>query len=67
MPSRFQPVQPFTLEALVAMQQWSALQPARRKPARRGVSSLIVQHSAEQVSAPAVRSALSAVEPGENK
>jgi len=66
MPSRFQPVELFTLEALVARQQWSILQPSRRQPVRRAIpgdaSRLLIKESE-----PAGASFLTAVEPGENK
>jgi len=67
MPSRYQPVQPFTLEALVTMQQWSSLQSPRRKPVRRADSAVALRDPAGKPNQQAAVSAMGSAEPGESK
>ena len=67
MPSRFQPVEPFTLETLVAMQQWSAVRTANRKPVRHANAARPLAVALAKTGERLTPSALSAVEPGDNK
>jgi hypothetical protein len=67
MSSRFQPVEPFTLETLVAMQQWSAVRTANRKPFQQASAVRPVRVASAKADERLTPSALSAVEPGDNK
>ena len=67
MPSRFQPVEPFTLETLVAMQQWSAVRSANRKPVQQTSTVRPLHVASAKAGERLTPSALSAVEPGDHK
>jgi len=67
MPSRFQPVEPFTLEALVTMQQWSALRSPGLKPNEQVTSSRVLRGAAAKAGGRIDASTPGAVESGGNK